>query len=44
MKKLNLPQITIERNIKVLKMKKIIRRIGNDKNGEWKVIEDDVLI
>lgn len=36
---LNVQQRTIERNIKVLKDKRVLKRTGSDKDGVWIVNE-----
>ena len=36
---LNLSEITIKRNISKLKEKGLLKRIGADKNGYWKIIQ-----
>ena len=39
---LNVQQRTIERNIKVLKDKRVLKRTGSDKDGVWVVDERHV--
>ena len=39
--KLQVPEITIKRNIKELKEKGYIERVGARKNGYWKILKDN---
>jgi len=41
--KLNIARETVNRNMKKLQEKKIIQRIGADKNGSWKILEEKYL-
>lgn len=41
--KLNITRETVNRNMKKLQEEKIIQRIGADKNGSWKILEEKFL-
>lgn len=41
--KLNIARETVNRNMKKLQQEKIIQRLGADKNGSWKILEEKLL-
>ena len=36
--KLNISQRTVQRELSILKEKKLIRRVGSDKRGNWEIV------
>ena len=36
--KLNISQRTVQRELSILKEKKLIRRVGSDKRGYWEIV------
>ena len=36
--KLGINKTTVTRNLKILKEKKLIKRIGSNKNGRWEIL------
>ena len=40
LKKMNISRATVGRHISILKKTGILKRVGEDKNGHWEVLED----